>query len=79
VYDLYKFGLAKFMYKYNASMLPSSDNFFQNCTAHTITALDNKFHIFHPQRGRTDYGKKMLQCVGPAAWCVFVIRTKLYH
>jgi len=45
VSDLYQLNLKKFMYKYNANILPSSfDNFFShNYTANMIMAQDNKF------------------------------------
>jgi len=58
------------MCKYNGNILPSSfDNIFQNYTAYMIMAQDNKLHgNYHHKRVRTDYGKKMLQYVGPVAW-----------
>ena len=44
VSDLYQLNLEKFMYKYNADILPSSfDNFFRNCTTYMIMVQDNKF------------------------------------
>jgi len=63
VSDFYQLSLEKFMYKYNANILPTSfDNFFQNCTTLMIMAEDNKFQeIFIINKHvRTDLGKKML-------------------
>jgi len=43
VSDLYQLNLEKFMYKYNADILPSSfNNFFQNYTAYMIMPQDKK-------------------------------------
>ena len=51
------------MYKDNANTLPSSfDNFFSKL--YNIHVSGN----FHHKRVRTDYGKTMLQYVGPVAW-----------
>ena len=80
VSDLYQLYLEKFMYKYNADILPSSfDNFFSklyNIHDHGPRQVSGNFHH---KRVRTDYGKKMLQYVGPAAWVVFPIISKSYH
>jgi len=69
VSDLYQLNLEKFMYKYNVDILPSSfDNFFSklyNIRDHGTRQQVSR--IFHYQRVRTDYGKKMLQYVGPVA------------
>jgi len=44
VSGLYQLNLEKFMYRYNADILPSSfNNFFQNYTAYMIMPQDNKF------------------------------------
>ena len=69
VSDLYQLNLEKFMYKYNADILPSSfDNFFSklyNIHDHGTRQVSRNFHH---KRVRTDYGKKMLQYVRPVAW-----------
>jgi len=70
VSDLYQLNLEKFMYKYNADILPSSfDCFFSKL--HCIHDHGTRQQVsgnYHHKRVRTDYGKKMQQYVGPAAW-----------
>ena len=70
VSDLYQLNLEKFMYKYNADILPSSfDKFFSKL--YNIHDHDTRQQVswnFYHKRVRTDYGKKMLQYVGPVAW-----------
>jgi len=55
------------MYKDNADILSSSfDNFFSklyNIHDHGTKQVSGNFH-----HKRVDYGKKMLQYVGPVAW-----------
>jgi len=67
------------MYKYNADILPSSfDNFFSKlCNIHghgTRQQVSGKFHHKHV---RTDYGKQMLQYVGPVAWVCISNNVKM--
>ena len=66
VYDLYQLNLEKFMYTYDADILPSSFNNFRQQVSGN----------YHHKRVRTDYGKKMLQYIGPVA---FLIILKCYH
>jgi len=70
VSDLYQLNLEKFMYKYKADILPSSfDNFFSKLyNIHDHGTKKQVSGNFHHKRVRTDYGKKMLQNVGPVAW-----------
>ena len=70
VSDLYQLNLEKFMYKYNADILPSSfDNFFSKLyNIHDHGKRQQVSGNFHHKRVRTDYGKKMLQYVEPVAW-----------
>jgi len=58
------------MYKYNADILPSSfDIFFSKLyNIHDHGTRQQVSGNFHHKRVRTDYGKKMLQYVGPVAW-----------
>jgi len=69
VSDLYQLNLEKFMYKYNADILLSSfDNFFSKL--YNIYDHGTRQQVsgnFHHKRVRSDYGKKMLQYVGPVA------------
>jgi len=76
---LYQLNLEKFMYKYNADILPSSfDNFFSklyNIYDHgTRQQVSGNFHHKHV---RTDYGKKMLQYVGSVAWVCISNNVKM--
>ena len=70
VSDLYQLNLEKFIYKYNADILPSfSDNVFSKL--YNIRDHGTRQQVsgsFNHKRVRTDYGKKMLQYVGPVAW-----------
>jgi len=65
VSDLHQLNLVKFMYKYNADILPSSfDNFFSKlCNIHDHGTRQVSGN-FHRKRVRTDYGKKMPRYVG---------------
>jgi len=65
VSDLYLLNLEKFMYKYNADILPSSfDNFFSKLyNIHDHGTRQQVSGNFHHKRVRTDYGKNMLQYV----------------
>ena len=67
---LYQFNLEKFIYKYNAGILPSSfDNFLSKlCNIHDHGTRQQVSGNFHHKRVRTDYGKIMLQYVAPVAW-----------
>jgi len=58
------------MYKYNADILPSPfDYFFSKLySIHDHGTRQQVSGNFHHKRVRTDYGKKMLQYVGPLAW-----------
>jgi len=60
VSDLYQLNLEKFMYKYNADILPFSfDNFFSKL--YNIHDHDTRQQVsgsFHHKRIRADYGKK---------------------
>jgi len=60
VSDLYQLNLEKFMYKYNADILPSSfDNFFTKLyNIHDHGTRQQVSGNFHHKRVRTDYGKK---------------------
>ena len=62
VSDLYQLNLEKFMYKYNADILPSSfDNFFSELHCiHDHATRQQVLGNYHHKRVRTDYGKKML-------------------
>ena len=70
VFDLYQLNLEKFMYKYNADILPSSfDNFFTKLyNIHDHGTIQQVSGNFHHTCVRTDYRTKMLQYVGPVAW-----------
>jgi len=72
VSDLYQLNLEKFMYKYNADILPLLlITFFQNCTTYMIMAQDSKFQeIFIINVLELIMVKKMLQYVGSVAWGV---------
>ena len=69
VFDLYQLNLEKFIYKYNADILPSSfDNFFSKVhCVHDHATRQQVSGNYHHKRVITDYGKKMLQYVGPVA------------
>jgi len=60
------------MYRYNPDILPSSfDNFFSKLyNIHDHGTRHQVSGNFHHECVRTDYGKKMLQYVGPVhvAW-----------
>ena len=73
VSGLYQPNLEKFMYKYNANILPSSfDNFFQNNPANMIMTQDNKSQEIFIINILELITEKMLQYVGPVAWgCIF--------
>ena len=60
VSDLYQLNLEKFMYKYNADILPSSfNNFFSKLHCVHDHATRQQFSgNYHHKRVRTDYGKK---------------------
>ena len=81
VSDLYQLNLEKFMYKYNADILPSSfNNFFQNYTAYMIMPQDNKFQeIIIINVLELIMVKKILQYIGPVAWGCISNNTKYYH
>ena len=77
VSDLYQLNLEKFMYKYNADILPSSfNNLFSKLHCVHDHATRQVSGNYHHKCVRTDYGKKMLQYVGPVA---FLIILKCYH
>jgi len=67
------------MYKYNADILPSSfDNLFFKL--HCIYYHGTRQQVsrnYHHKRVRTDYGKKMLQYVGPVARGCISNNTKM--
>ena len=69
VSDLYQLNLEKFMYEYNADILPSSfNNFFSKLhCVHDHATKQQVSGNHHHKRVRTDYGKNMLQYVGPVA------------
>ena len=81
VSDLYQLNLEKCMYKYNADILPSSfNNFFSK--VHCIHDHSTRQQVsgnYHHKHVRTNYGKKMLQYIGPVAWVAFLIILKCYH
>ena len=54
----------------NADILPSSfNNFFSNLHCVHDHATRQQVSVnYHHKRVRTDYGKKILQYVGPVAW-----------
>jgi len=60
VSDLYQFNLEKFMYKFNADILPSSfGNFFSKLPCiHDHGTRQKVSGNYHHKRVRTDYGKK---------------------
>jgi len=70
VSDLHQLNVEKFMYKYNADILPPSfDNFFSKLyNIHDHGTRQQVSENFHHRRVRTDYGKNTLQYVGPIAW-----------
>ena len=67
------------MYKYNAGILPFSfDNFFSKLhCVHDHATRQQVSGNCHHKRVRTDYGKKMLQYVGPVAWGCISNNTKM--
>ena len=78
VSDLYQLNLEKFMYKYNAYILPSSfNNFFSklHCVHDHGTRLVSG--TYHRKRVGTDYGKNLLQYIGPVAWGCISNNTKM--
>jgi len=79
VSDLYQLNLEKFMYKYNVDILLSSfDNFFSKLyNIHDYVTRQQVSVNFHHKRVRTDYCKKMLQYVGPVAWCCISNNIKM--
>jgi len=60
VSNLYQLHLEKFMYKYNAAILPSSfDNFFSKLHCiHDHATRQQVSENYHHKRFRTDYGQK---------------------
>ena len=79
VSDLYQLNLEKFMYKYNAGILPSSiDNIFSKLHCiHDQGARQQVSGNYHHKCVRTDYGKNMLQYIGPVAWGCISNNTKM--
>jgi len=79
VSDLYELNLEKFMYKYNADILPSSfNNFFSKLHCiHDHATRQQVSGNYHHKRVRTNYGKKMLQYIGPVAWGCISNNTKM--
>ena len=78
VSDLYQLNLEKFMYKYNADILPSSfKNFFSKLHCVHDHATRQVSGNYNHKRVRTDYGKKILQYVGPVAWGCISNNTKM--
>ena len=79
VSDLCQLNLEKFMYKYNADILPSSFyNFFSKVhCVHDHATRQQVSGNYHHKRVRTDYGKKMLQYIGPVAWGCISNDTKM--
>ena len=65
------------MYKYNADILPSSFDFSKLYNIHDHVTRQQVSGNFHHKPVRTDYGKKMLQYVGPVAWCCISNNIKM--
>ena len=67
------------MYKYNADILPSSFNSFFS-KLHCIHDYATRQQVsgnYHHKRVRTNYGKKMLQYIGPFARGCISYKTKM--
>jgi len=67
------------MYKYNVGILPFSyHNLFSKLhCVHDHATRQQVSGNYHHKRVRTDYGKKMLQYVGPVAWGCISNNTKM--
>ena len=66
------------MYMYNADILPSSfNNFFSKLHWVHDHATRLVSGTYHRKRVGTDYGKNLLQYIGPVAWGCISNNTKM--